>query len=169
MLPRHKGTKKFIQVVPTLRGLQTRAGTAHCSSHRKPLFPQMFSVGRVIADPGVNGPSLQTTIVIAKARYTELLPNTMLAKEIHEDSSGKAKTMRPHSERSLRVRRPIASTREALCSGVVCYVTVYRCCAKAPLIKRKIKCKTNRSCQSCFGKTIPRYFHLSLEVTFSFH
>src|SRR5690625_283234 len=35
---------------------------------------------------GVNGPPLQTTIVIAKARYTELLPNTMLAKEIHEDS-----------------------------------------------------------------------------------
>src|SRR5690625_6497743 len=40
-------------------------------------------------------------------------PNTMLAKEIHEDSCGKAKTMRPHSERSLRVRRLIASPRKA--------------------------------------------------------
>src|SRR5699024_8708966 len=28
ILPRHKGTKRFIQVVPSLRGLQTRAGTA---------------------------------------------------------------------------------------------------------------------------------------------
>ena len=48
---------------PTLRGLQTRAVPA-----------------------GVNGPRLQTTIVIVKARYTELLPNTMLAKETHVDS-----------------------------------------------------------------------------------
>src|SRR5699024_2547442 len=81
MLPRHKGAKKFIQVVPSLRGLQTRAIPA-----------------------GVNGPPLQTTVVIVKARYTELLLNTMLAKETHEDSCGKAKTMRPHSECSLRAR-----------------------------------------------------------------
>src|SRR5699024_5944858 len=73
----------------TLRGLQTRALPA-----------------------GVNGPPLQTNIVIVKASYTVLLSNT-LAKEIHEDSSGKAKTMRPHSERSLRVRRLIASPRKA--------------------------------------------------------
>ena len=39
--------------------------------------------------------------------------NTMLAKKIHEDSCGKAKTMRPHSERSLRARRLIASPRKA--------------------------------------------------------
>src|SRR5699024_5702355 len=63
---------------PTLRGLQTRAVPA-----------------------GVNGPPLQTTIVMVKSNYTVLLLNTMLAKEIHEDSCGKAKTMRPHSERSL--------------------------------------------------------------------
>src|SRR5690625_4401634 len=31
---------------PTLRGLQTRAGTAHCSSHRKPLFLQGSTVLR---------------------------------------------------------------------------------------------------------------------------
>jgi len=74
----------------TLRGLQTRAIPA-----------------------GVNGPPLQTSIVIVKARYTELLPNTMLAKEIHDDSCGKAKTMRPHNERPLRVRRLIASPRKA--------------------------------------------------------
>src|SRR5690625_963315 len=35
---------------------------------------------------GVNGPSLQTTIVIVKASFILLLPNAMLAKEIHEDS-----------------------------------------------------------------------------------
>src|SRR5690625_6752468 len=57
--------------------------------------------------------SAPNTIVIVKARYTELLPNTMLAKEIHEDSCGKAKTMRPHNERPLRVRRLIASPRKA--------------------------------------------------------
>ena len=75
---------------PTLRGLQTRAVPA-----------------------GVNGPSLQTSIVIVKASFILLLPNAMLAKEIHEDSCGKAKTMRPHSERSVRVRRLIASPRKA--------------------------------------------------------
>jgi len=48
---------------PTLRGLQTRAVPA-----------------------GVNGPPLQTTIVIVKVSFIVLLPNTMLAKEIHEDS-----------------------------------------------------------------------------------
>src|SRR5690625_7718984 len=47
----------------TLRGLQTRAVPA-----------------------GVNGPPLQTNIIIVKASYAVLLPKTMLAKEIHEDS-----------------------------------------------------------------------------------
>src|SRR5690625_4755414 len=61
---------------------------------------------------GVNGPPLQTNIVIVKTGEIELLPNTMLAKEIHEDSCGKAKTMRPRSECSLRVRRLIASPRK---------------------------------------------------------
>jgi|SRR5690625_2468455 len=86
---------------PTLRGLQTRAGTA-ITRPTKTLVPAR-----------VNGPPLQTTIGIVKASYTVLLSNTMLAKEIHVDSSGKAKTMRPHSERSLRVRRLIASPRKA--------------------------------------------------------
>src|SRR5699024_1532178 len=39
MLPRHKGTKKFTQVVPSLRGLQTRAIPANVfggSSNRRP-------------------------------------------------------------------------------------------------------------------------------------
>src|SRR5699024_1261549 len=75
---------------PTLRGLQTRAVPA-----------------------GVNGPPLQTTIVIVQPSCIVMLPNTISAKEIHEDSCGKAKTMRPHSERSLRVRRLIASPRKA--------------------------------------------------------
>ena len=66
---------------------------------------------------GVNGPPLQTIIVIMKASYTALLPDTMLAEEIHEDSCGKAKTMRPHNERgnclskllcSLAPRKPTA-------------------------------------------------------------
>jgi len=57
---------------PTLRGLQTRAIPA-----------------------GVNGPPLQTTIIIVKASYTVLLPNTIIAKEIHEDSCGKAKRWDP--------------------------------------------------------------------------
>src|SRR5699024_1846563 len=91
----------------------SRPSLRYCGFFRHVLFPQMFSMGRVIAVPGVNGPPLQTTIVIVKARYTELLPNTMLAKEIHEDSCGKAKTMRPHNERPLRVRRLIASPRKA--------------------------------------------------------
>src|SRR5690625_915872 len=45
--------------------------------------------------------------------YSTVANRTMLAMEIHVDSSGKAKTMRPHSERSLRVRRLIASPRKA--------------------------------------------------------
>src|SRR5699024_2738703 len=58
----------------------------YCGVFRHVLFPQMFSVGRVIADPGVNGPQLQTTIVIVNASFTVLMPSTMLAKEIDEDS-----------------------------------------------------------------------------------
>src|SRR5699024_12719013 len=41
------------------------------------------------AGPGVNGPPHQTIIVIVKSYYTVLLPNTMVAKEIHEDSCGR--------------------------------------------------------------------------------
>jgi len=53
---------------------------------------------------GVNGPSLQTTIVIVKASYKVLLPNTMLAKEIHGDScgnSGQSETPQNDSSRRL--------------------------------------------------------------------
>src|SRR5699024_10699900 len=73
----------------TLRGLQTRAGTgtAHCSSHQKPLRllvpPKTFvptGQGRLrqhlhrtkktaLYLRGVNGPPLQTTIIIVKASY----------------------------------------------------------------------------------------------------
>src|SRR5690625_142945 len=46
-------------------------------------------------------------------------------------SCGKAKTMKPHSGRSLRVRRLIASPRKAQCiSGAVSYVAIYRGCVK---------------------------------------
>src|SRR5699024_1455740 len=45
--------------------------------------------------------------------YSNVANRAMLAKEIHVDSSGKAKTMRPRSERSLRVRRLIVSPRKA--------------------------------------------------------
>src|SRR5699024_267229 len=74
----------------TLRGLQTRAIPA-----------------------GVNGPPLQTSTEVVKARYTELLPSTLLATEIHDASGGKAKTMSPHNERPLRVRRLMARPRKA--------------------------------------------------------
>src|SRR5699024_11482894 len=57
---------------PTLWGLQTRAVPA-----------------------GVNGPPLQTIIVIVKSYYTVLLPNTILAKEIHEDSLKKKTAFSP--------------------------------------------------------------------------
>jgi len=71
---------------PTLRGLQTRAGTgtARCSSHRNPL--RLLAPSKTFVPAGVNGPPLQTTIVIVKSNCTVLLLNTMLAKEIHEDS-----------------------------------------------------------------------------------
>ena len=79
---------------------------------------------------GVNGPPLQTTIVIVKANYTVLLPNTMLASEgnarrlLEKEnrffcvrffskklslSSGKAKTMRPHSERGNYLSKLLCS------------------------------------------------------------
>src|SRR5690625_7963978 len=45
-------------------------------------------------------------------RSYSTVPNTILAKETHVDSCGKAKTMRPHSERFLRVRRLIARSEE---------------------------------------------------------
>src|SRR5699024_2103144 len=62
------------------------------------------------------------------------LKSTKPAKEIHEDSSGKAKTMRPHSERSLRVRRLIASPRKAECiSGAASSATFYRLCVKTTI------------------------------------
>src|SRR5699024_1113429 len=69
------------------------AGTASASS-RNPLCGVFRHVlGLRTARPtktyvpaGVNGPSLQTTIVIVKANFILLLPNAMLAKEIHEDS-----------------------------------------------------------------------------------
>src|SRR5690625_7082004 len=41
----------------------SRPSLKYCGVFRHVLFPQMFSVGRVIAVPGVNGPPLQTTIV----------------------------------------------------------------------------------------------------------
>src|SRR5699024_3986888 len=75
---------------PTLRGLQTRAVPA-----------------------GVNGPPLQTTIVIVKASYTVLLPNTMLAKEIHGDSCGNSgESETPQNDSS---RRLTGHPRKALC------------------------------------------------------
>src|SRR5690625_2218148 len=87
---------------PTLRGLQTRAGTAHCSSHRKPLFPQ------------------GSTVLRSKHHVSEGNTRRLLEKENRffcvrciskklSLSCGKAKTMRPRSERSLRVKRLIAS------------------------------------------------------------
>src|SRR5699024_8310497 len=116
------------------------AGTASASSRnplcgvfRHVLGLRLLAPSKTFVPAGVNGPPLQTIIVIVKSYYTVLLPNTMLAKEIHEDSlkkktafsacdvfskklslsCGKAKTMRPHSECSLRVRRLIASPRKA--------------------------------------------------------
>src|SRR5690625_1605853 len=61
MLPRHKGTKKFIQVVPSLRGLQTRALPAIVfggSSNRNGF---RWDEQCAVPDPGVNGSPLQTT------------------------------------------------------------------------------------------------------------
>src|SRR5699024_10813587 len=84
----------------------------YCGVFRHVLGLRLLAPPKIFIPAGVNGPPLQTNIVIVKASYTVLLSNT-LAKEIHEDSSGKAKTMRPHSERSLRVRRLIASPRKA--------------------------------------------------------
>src|SRR5690625_528105 len=108
MLPRHKGTKKFIQVVPSLRGLQTRAGAGAALTRptENLLFPQdKEDFGSVTSHE-------ENWFVFSRSQRSSA-PNAMLAKEIHEDSSGKAKTIRPHSERSLRVRRLIASPRKA--------------------------------------------------------
>ncbi|WP_217423883.1 hypothetical protein, partial [Salirhabdus euzebyi] len=50
--------------------------------------------------------------------------STCLAKEIHVDSYGTAKTLRPHSERSVRVRRLSASPWKALCISVAAGIKV---------------------------------------------
>src|SRR5699024_8339088 len=70
----------------------SRPSLKYCRVFRHVLFPQMFSVGRVIADPGVNGPQLQTKIVIVNASFTVLMPSTMLTKEIDEYSLKKKTT-----------------------------------------------------------------------------
>jgi len=111
---------------PTLRGLQTRAIPAGQGRLRQ-LLHRTKKNGLYFR--GVNGPPLQTTIIIVKASYTVLLPNIILAKEIPEDSlkkktryfcvrciskkpslsCGKAKTMRPHSERGHYLSKLLCS------------------------------------------------------------
>ena len=44
MLPRHKGTKKFIQVVPSLRGLRTRAIPAGVTALHSPGLVKLYDV-----------------------------------------------------------------------------------------------------------------------------
>src|SRR5699024_2012401 len=96
MLPRHKGTKKFIQVVPSLRGLRTRAIPANVfdgSSNRRPRSQR---------------PPLTRTSVVVQRYFlitTKLLiSNPIPAKEIHEDScrnSGQSETPQNDSSRRL--------------------------------------------------------------------
>src|SRR5699024_3976615 len=78
----------------------------------------MCSVGRVIADPGVNGPPLQTFFVMEReldSTYPKLHVREGTTRRLLEKENrffcarcfskklslswGKAKTMRPHSER----------------------------------------------------------------------
>src|SRR5699024_7997862 len=58
---------------------------------------------------GVNGPQLQTTIVIVKASFTVLMPSTMLAKEIDEDSLKK----RPLFLRAMFLKEAFLVLRES--------------------------------------------------------
>src|SRR5690625_3957166 len=85
MLPRHKGTKKFTQVVPSLRGLRTRAIPANVfggSSNRRPRShrPPLTRTGKAIY-----GRILYHFIQLKKSvvgkRYT--------SSRIHEDSCGR--------------------------------------------------------------------------------
>src|SRR5699024_11078698 len=109
-----------------LRALQTRATPAGQGRLRKHLH-RTKKIG--VYFRGVNGPPLQATIIIVKASNTVLLPNIILSKEIHEVSlkkkirffcvrciskkpslsCGKAKTMRPHSERGYYLRKLLCS------------------------------------------------------------
>src|SRR5690625_1167133 len=111
----------------------------------------MFSVGRAVRSPRSqrssapnNHRNSESEIyrTVAKHHVSEGNTRRLLEKENRffcvrciskklSLSCGKAKTMRPHSELSLRVRRLIASPRKAECiSGAEINVVVYRCCAK---------------------------------------
>src|SRR5699024_9316515 len=106
---------------PTLRGLQTRAVTAHCSSHqnlcsrRRPrsIAPNNHrnrqselhtTVANRHVSEGKTRKVIEKATRLSSARCTSYKPSL---------SCGKAKTMAPHSERSVRVRRLIASPRKA--------------------------------------------------------
>src|SRR5699024_9900687 len=75
-----------------------------CGVFRHVLGLRLLAQLKTFVPAGVNGPPLQTTIVIVEASYTGLLQNTMLAKEIHEDSCGNSgQSETPQSDSSRRL------------------------------------------------------------------
>src|SRR5690625_2658242 len=106
---------------PTLRGLQTRAGTA-ITRPTENLCSRRSQ--RSSAPNNHRDSEIELYSTVAKYYVSEGNTRRLLEKENRFFcvrcfskklflSCGKAKTMRPHSERSLRVRRLIASPRKA--------------------------------------------------------
>src|SRR5699024_4048520 len=63
-----------------------------CGVFRDVLGLRLPPPSKTFVTSGVNVPQLQTIIVIVNSYYIVLLPNTMLAKEIHQDSLKKRPT-----------------------------------------------------------------------------